>query len=69
MRKILLFLSCAINTFVWSQQSEAVLGIVENENTQLSMETVHVLNLTQVIGTTTDRSGKFELPAALNDTL
>ena len=69
MKKFLLVLSFAVSAFVWSQQSEAVLGAVENENTQLPIETVHVLNLTQVIGTTTDRSGQFELPAALNDTL
>jgi len=69
MKKFLLVLSFAVSAFVWSQQSEAVLGAVENENTQLPMETVHVLNLTQVIGTTTNRSGQFELPAALNDTL
>ena len=54
---------------VWSQSNDFIQGKVENENTRLPMETVHVLNLTQVIGTTTNQSGQFEIPAALNDTL
>ena len=34
-------------------------AIVENENTGLPMQSVHVLNLTQVIGATTDSKGVF----------
>ena len=30
---------------------------------------VHVINLSQVIGVITDKSGKFEIQAKLNDTL
>ena len=54
---------------VWSQSKDFIQGRIENENTRLPMETVHVLNLTQVIGTTTNQSGQFEIPADLNDTL
>ena len=42
---------------------------MENESTGLPMQSVHVLNLTQVIGTTTDPKGVFEINAKTNDTL
>ncbi len=69
MKKVFVFLFCVSSFMLWSQDAIRVKGSVENENTRLPMETVHVLNLTQVIGTTTDREGGFEIPAALNDTL
>ena len=69
MQRLLFLVFVLITAVVWSQESDLLLGTIENENTQLPMETVHVLNLTQVIGTTSDRQGNFELPAAVNDTL
>ena len=70
MKRILsLFIFITSSTTLWAQTSTSVVGRVENENTELPMETVHVLNLTQVIGTTTDDSGAFEVAAAVNDTL
>ncbi|MGB0376831.1 MAG: carboxypeptidase-like regulatory domain-containing protein [Flavobacteriaceae bacterium] len=50
-------------------QNQFIQARVENQNTDMPMNNVHVLNLTQVIGTITDKDGKFELPAAVNDTL
>jgi len=44
-------------------------AVVENETTGLPMSSVHVLNLTQVIGAITDQKGIFEIPAQVNDTL
>lgn len=44
-------------------------AIVENENTGLPMQSVHVLNLTQVIGATTDSKGVFEINVKTDDTL
>lgn len=44
-------------------------AVVENETTGLAMPSVHVLNLTQVIGTITDLKGSFEIVAQANDTL
>tara|TARA_B100000686_G_scaffold346267_1_gene432589 strand:- start:761 stop:1480 length:720 start_codon:yes stop_codon:yes gene_type:complete len=53
-----------------AQEQQIVLeGIVENEITNLPMQSVHVVNLTKVIGTITDSNGKFEIEVALNDTL
>ena len=44
-------------------------AIVENESTGLPMSSVHVLNLTQVIGSITDQKGFFEIKAEVKDTL
>ena len=44
-------------------------AVVENESTGFPMESVHVLNLSQVVGTVTDRSGRFEIEVFPNDTL
>ena len=44
-------------------------AIVENESTGLPMSSVHVLNLTQVIGSITDKKGLFEITAEVKDTL
>lgn len=44
-------------------------AVVKNETTGLAMPSVHILNLTQVIGTITDQKGTFEIQAQTNDTL
>ena len=42
---------------------------VINAQTQQPLESVHVINLNQVIGTITDSRGEFTVQAAVNDTL
>ena len=44
-------------------------AVVKNETTGLVMPSVHILNLTQVIGTITDQNGGFKIQAQANDTL
>ena len=44
-------------------------AVVQNETTGLPMPSVHILNLTQVIGTITNQKGVFEIQAQANDTL
>ena len=44
-------------------------AIVENESTGLPMSSVHVLNLTQVIGSITNQKGLFKIKATVKDTL
>jgi len=44
-------------------------AIVVNAQTDAPMESVHVVNLNQVIGTITNEEGKFSIRAAVNDTL
>ncbi len=50
-------------------QNQVFSAVVENESTGFPMESVHVLNLSQVIGTTTNKNGRFEIKVAPNDTL
>jgi len=50
-------------------QIQVFSAVVENESTGFPMESVHVLNLTQIIGTTTDKNGRFEIKVSANDTL
>jgi hypothetical protein len=49
--------------------SQSLVATVENSSDNKPISSVHVINLTQVIGVITDKQGKFEIPAKLNDTL
>ncbi|NHF59363.1 carboxypeptidase-like regulatory domain-containing protein [Flavobacteriaceae bacterium TP-CH-4] len=44
-------------------------ALVLNAQTDEPLESVHVINLNQVIGTITNEDGKFSISAAVNDTL
>lgn len=44
-------------------------GNVINAQTQVALESVHVINLNLVRGAITDKDGNFEIPARVNDTL
>jgi hypothetical protein len=44
-------------------------GTVQNEITEVPMQSVHVINLSRVIGTITNKKGEFEIDASVNDTL
>jgi len=50
-------------------QNQTLAGFVENAANNSPLASVHVINLSQVIGVITDKAGKFEIPAKLNDTL
>jgi hypothetical protein len=67
MRKIcgLLLLMLSYSSF----GQDTFSAVVKNETTGLVMPSVHILNLTQVIGTITDQKGTFEIEALANDTL
>ena len=49
-----------------SQRFEA--KVLDSQN-DLPLENVHIINLNQVVGTVTDAEGKFQMRAAVNDTL
>ena len=69
MNKIhLLFLTVLIlsSSTIFSQN---LVATVENSSDNKPISSVHVINLTQVVGVITDKQGKFEIPAKLNDTL
>ena len=44
-------------------------GNVINAQTQVALESVHVINLNLVRGAITDKDGNFDIPARVNDTL
>ena len=69
MNKIhLLFLIVSIlsSSTIFSQN---LVATVENSSDNKPISSVHVINLTQVVGVITDKQGKFEIPAKVNDTL
>ncbi len=51
------------------QEVKEVKAVVLNAQTNFPMESVHVVNLNQVVGTITDQKGEFSVRAAVNDTL
>ncbi|OUW38701.1 MAG: hypothetical protein CBD44_00105 [Flavobacteriaceae bacterium TMED184] len=70
MKWMFFYISLFVFTLLKGQdQIQVFSAVVENESTGFPMESVHVLNLTQIIGTTTDKNGRFEIKVSANDTL
>ncbi|WP_372944650.1 carboxypeptidase-like regulatory domain-containing protein [Muriicola sp.] len=76
LRKIILLAVVAFGPYlVWAQDEPAREMLQEfrakviNAQTEEPLESVHVVNLNQVIGTITDAEGDFTIRAAVNDTL
>ena len=63
---LFLFVFILSSSLIFSQN---LVATVENSSDNKPISSVHVINLTQVIGVITDNQGKFEIPAKLNDTL
>ncbi|NNE78580.1 MAG: carboxypeptidase-like regulatory domain-containing protein [Pricia sp.] len=59
--------------FSFSQDEESadkiIKALVVNAQTDEPMESVHVVNLNEVVGTITDENGEFSITASVNDTL
>jgi len=70
---LLICLLFAISSFAQEDESEQVLkefkAIVVNAQDESVMESVHIVNLNQVVGTITNEDGEFTIDAAVNDTL
>lgn len=71
MRKILLFILLLTGIGINAQEtnSETVSGQVLNASDDTKLENVHIVNLSQVVGTITNKEGNFEIKAKVNDTL
>lgn len=70
MKKIILLLTLmflATNSF--AQDENIIKGTVMNDADDVLLENVNIVNLNQVIGTTTNEKGEFAIRAAVNDTL
>lgn len=68
-RYILILLVMFASASVFGQDATSVLGVVTNAATDKPLESVNIVNLNQVIGTTTNAKGEFEISAKVNDTL
>jgi hypothetical protein len=66
---IILLLVLGLHFSVSAQEQDIVTGKVLNAANDLPLESVHIVNLNQVKGTTTSDDGSFKLPATVNDTL
>lgn len=72
MSKFLVFCLCLVSFWAVSQENPedgSISAIVVNAQTKVRMESVHVVNLNQVLGTITNEKGEFTINAAVNDTL
>ena len=71
MKRILFYilLLTGITTYAQDGTSETVSGKVLNAATDRILENVHIVNLSQVIGTITNDEGDFTIQAKVNDTL
>lgn len=67
-----LFFIAALFTIAFScgqNQATKVIGVVINAADDTPLESVNIVNITQVLGTTTNVNGEFELTAKASDTL
>ncbi len=73
MKPFLLLICILLTGIAFSQEDEAVEqeinAVVVNAQSDQTMESVHVINLNQVVGTITNEKGEFTITAAVNDTL
>lgn len=71
MKKLLLLVLLMVSGSIFSQTGEDsyLTAKVVNAQNGTAMPSVHVLNLNQVLGTITNDSGDFRIPAVVNDTL
>jgi hypothetical protein len=70
MRRLLIFsLTFLTSLQIVAQQNTPVKGKIVNAANDAPMESVNIVNLNQVLGTTTNSAGEFEIQAKVNDTL
>lgn len=67
--QLVLAVFCLFSIFGYTQDESFVVGKVISAQTEESLDRVNIVNLNQVIGTSTDDDGKFRIRAAVNDTL
>jgi len=70
MKNYISFLTFLLTAAVsMAQEPDKVLGVVINSADDSVLESVNIVNLNQVIGTSTDKKGEFNISAKVNDTL
>ena len=66
---LLLFTFILSSAIALAQEDTKAIGTVTNATDGTPLENVNIVNLNQVIGTSTNSSGEFSISAAVNDTL
>jgi hypothetical protein len=66
---LLITLFLCVSAIGLAQETDKVLGVVLNAADKSALENVNIVNLNQVIGTTTNKKGAFKISAKVNDTL
>jgi hypothetical protein len=66
---LILFVFLFVSIIGIAQETDKVLGVVINSSDDTPLESVNIVNLNQVIGTTTNSKGEFRISAVVNDTL
>ena len=70
MNKSIIFIFFFFISFSFcSQEITNVSGTILNSKTNLPLENVNIVNLNKVVGTATNKEGKFEINAQVDDTL
>ncbi|GAA3520459.1 carboxypeptidase-like regulatory domain-containing protein [Aquimarina addita] len=75
MNRLLFYITLFIGIASYAQdvdentEEETVSGKIINAANDVKLESVHIVNLSQVIGTVTNNEGNFEIKAKVNDTL
>lgn len=70
MKRHLLLIACIITSAIgMAQDTGKAVGVVINTADGSPLESVNIVNLNQVIGTTTNDNGEFAISAQVNDTL
>ncbi len=66
---LFLFILLFTSAFCIAQEADKVLGVVIDSSNDKPLENVNIVNLNQVLGTTTNSKGEFKISAKVNDTL
>lgn len=69
MRKLLFFITILCTWVVSSQEKKTIRGSVYDVSTGLPLESVNIVNISTIKGTTTNIKGEFQIQAAAKDTL
>ncbi|WP_420838807.1 carboxypeptidase-like regulatory domain-containing protein [Aestuariivivens sediminis] len=68
-KRLLLFAFCIASAFSMAQEVGKAIGVVTNAADGVPLENVNIVNLNQVIGTSSNINGEFDIVAEVNDTL
>jgi len=61
-----LLITCSLT---YGQDLNTAIGVIVDASNNKTLESVNIVNLNQVIGTTTNNKGEFEISAKVNDTI